>query len=208
MYGPSQKRYWRVSNVNTTTAPARKQKTKADSNTQAATGEKDTFKKTVTGAAYATGGGVGAVGGASALFGTHGALIGALGAGVAGAGIALAGDDGKVGTIVKSAASIGLLTVVAAGVGAVGALGEVKNSELLTDMAYAGGATGLAGVVGDLVGRGLTALTGHSGYQLTGTAIGATAGLFLGLAGGAHLEKPAPPSQQLGGDSKRVSGDL
>ncbi len=421
-----------ITNVNTSTAPTRKQKVKADSNTEAAATEKDTFKKTVTGAAYATGGalggmalgavtgevmshltqnelfstfggGVGAIGGAattlalslsnepvsvartfgawagssagaaggmyvlggvgrmlaeggaSALFGTHGALFGALGAGVAGAGIAFAGDNGKVGTIVKSAAkaSTGVLTgaiaggiaqsiasnyshlaplgasapivgaaflglvgvqneinkgwangydykarsqtldtvtksalggtigygagflagavghtmtgaagysailpVVAAGVGAVGALGSIKSSETLIDLAYAGGATGMAGVVGDLVGRGLTALTGqtaftylgaaagaatgatstlatqgylknryvaptiggtvggtvagtllgsaltaltgHSGYQLAGTAIGATAGLFLGLAGGAHLEEPGQKAVKSG----------
>jgi hypothetical protein len=40
-------------------------------------------------------------------------------------------------------------------------------------------------VAGTLLGAGLTALTGHSAYQLAGTVIGATAGVFAGLAAGA-----------------------
>ena len=129
------------------------------------TSGKDSFQKTVTGAAYAAGGALsgmalGAVsgevmsrlthnelfstfgawagstagatggmyllggagrlltsGGASALFGTHGAIIGALDAGIAGAGVAFAGDEGKVPTVVKSAAkaSAGVLGGLAAG---------------------------------------------------------------------------------------------
>lgn len=39
---------------------------------------------------------------------------------------------------------------------------------------------------GTLLGAGLTALTGHSAYQLAGTAIGSVAGVLSGLAGWAH----------------------
>ena len=44
-------------------------------------------------------------------------------------------------------------------------------------------------VTGTLLGAGLTALTGHSAYQLAGTIIGAAAGVFAGMAGGAAMEK-------------------
>lgn len=289
-------------------------------------------------------------GGASALFATHGALIGALGAGMAGAGVAFAGDEGKVATVVRSAAKasagvlgglaagglaqtftssfphlaplaatapivgaavlglVGLqseinkgwtshqdeyeprskaldtvtnaalgagagyslgfvagavghnlvgaagysavLPVLSAGLGATAILGLQKKSETLTGLTMVGSAVGAGGIAGDLVGRGLTlltgqpaftylgaaagaatgaaygleaegfvknrylaptvggtvgatvggtllgsalsALTGQSGYQLAGTAIGATAGLLLGVAAGAgRSQSPA-----------------
>ena len=281
--------------------------------------------------------------GAHAMYGSHGAMLGALGAGIAGAGIAFAGDEGKVGTAVKSAAkgstgvvagfvagggvqalfnhvpalapmaaaapvvaaaTLGLIGVqnelnagwnsgrlykpnvkaldvatrtsigsatglgagllagaigygltgaggygtvvpaVATGVGALASYAAATDNKLLSDVAVTGGIAGAAGVVGDAIGRGLTALTGEAaftylgaaagavtgatitlsaqdrlngyvslatagtvggtvagtllgtaltaltgstGYQLAGSAIGAAAGMFLGLAGAAHM---------------------
>lgn len=51
-------------------------------------------------------------------------------------------------------------------------------------------------LTGTLLGVGLTAITGHSAYQVAGSAIGLAAGLLAGLAGGAHRGEATPAANQ------------
>lgn len=343
--------------INTAKASAKAVKAETSEVASENTASQDTFKKTVTGAAYAAGGalggmalgavtgevmshltkndifstfggGVGAVGGAAttlalslsdenvsisrtfgawagsaagaaggmhvlgtvggflashgahAMYGTHGAVLGALGAGIAGAGLAFVGDEGKVGTAIKSAAkgsagvvaglvagggvqalfhhasamapmaaaapimaaaTLGLIGVqtelnpewnsghvytpnakgldvatktsiggtgglaagllagsigygmtgaggyatvvpaVAAGLGALASYADATDNKLLLDMAATGGVAGVSGVVGDAIGRGLTALTGEAAFTYLGSAAGAVTGATIAL---------------------------
>lgn len=81
-----------------------------------------------------------------------------------------------------------------AAVGALGSYGGLKKNQGLIDIAVTGAAAGAGGVVGDAVGRGLTALTGQAGFTYLGAAAGALTGGSLALATQDRLNGYVAPS--------------
>ncbi len=151
-----------------------------------------------------------ALGGAIGLAGSFGSvrsnerLTGlALAAGVAG-GSAMVGD--LLGHGLSALTGLPAFKMLGPATGAVaGASFELDRQGRLPKyiapaaIGFAAGST-----AGTLLGAGLTALTGHSAYQIAGSAIGSVAGVLAGLAGRAHADQGGSRQAPKAGAAKQA----
>lgn len=100
---------------------------------------------------------------------------------------------GGVGHVWTGAAAYtAILPALGAAVGAGVTAGALTKNKDLLDVAVTGGIAGAAGVAGDAVGRGLTALTGMPVFQMTGAVAGALTGMTTTLAAQGRMSEYTP----------------